>query len=148
MSVLVSSIKAYELVFVKAVDYTFRRTCDINYCSVLGGLTEGQIANHVKMWADLNAESYNIRYKQGEDKVPYSTFLNLRFSGKSINTYQMLKTLECICYNIEVDTIRTVRELNFQEVSVLGVLSRAIDEIKSAIINEIKEYKDAQWCIE
>ena len=148
MSVLVSSIKAYELVFVKAVDYTFRRTCDINYCSVLGGLTEGQIANHVKMWADLNAESYNIRYKEPKDEIPYSTFLNLRHSGKTINTYQMLKTLECICYNIEVDTIETVRKLTVQESAAMVVLNRAIEEIKSAIINEIKEYKDAQWCIE
>jgi hypothetical protein len=148
MSVLVSSIKSYELVFVKAVDYTFRKTCDINYCSVLGGLTEGQIASYVRIWANLNNQSYLIRYKEPKDEVPYSTFLNLRYSGKTINTYQMLKTLECICYNIEVDTIKTVGMLTVHESAAMDVLNRAIDEIKSVIINEIKEYKDAQWCIE
>ena len=147
MSVLVSSTNAFERVFVKAVSYTFSKTLDINYCNTLGKCTEGYLANLVKTWADLNNESYTVKYNQDKDEVPYSFFLNLSFSGETINTYQMLKSLECIYYNIELCTIETVRELTEFEKRSVEILKNAIEEIKTMIVEEIPEYKEAKWSL-
>lgn len=147
MSVLVASTNAYERVFVKAVDYTFRKTCDINYCSALSHFTEYDLKKLVERWADLNNDSYTARYDKKMDELKYSTFLKLKYQGDSINTYQMLKTLQCIQYNIEVGTIEEVRPLTVQEKDAMNILNRAIDEIQGAIINTIPEYQAAIYCI-
>jgi len=144
MSVLVPEVEVFNNVYDKAVNYTFHKVCDINYCSTLGHMTEVQIKNTIKTLCDLNVESYEKAYKQNPGEVKFSDTIKFDRSGSIIDTYQMLKYLECIYYNIELDTID--RELNRMESDSMKTLRKSIDEIKSAIIGEIPEYKDAKWC--
>lgn len=143
---MVASANAYEKIFVKLVSYTYRRTCDINYCSVFSNMVEPTIKDIVTTWCNLNEESYNIRYKD-DDKARLSDFLKLHYSGETINTYQALKTLEFINYNIEPETIEEKRNLNEKEKQYIQILKRAISEIKNTIINQIPEYNAAKWSL-
>lgn len=143
MSVLVHDPKVFSQIYVKAVDYTFHKTCDINYCSTFGVLKEEYIADVIRTLCDLNCESYEKRYKEEPDKVKLSEFIVFKFTGQTINTFQMLKYLECIYYNIELDTIN--RPLNELESDSMDCLRNAISEIKSVIIKELPEYQAAKW---
>lgn len=62
------------------------------------------------------------------------------------STYQMLKALECINYQIE--DIVDIPEVKETELSAsYSMLMEAIDEIKDTIIGRQPEYKNAKWCI-
>lgn len=143
MSVLVPEAEVFNKVYDKAVSYTFNKVCDINHCSTFNQMTEGQIKNTVKTLCDLNVESYDKAYRQKLGKAKFSDEIKFDRTGGTINTYQMLKYLECIYYNIELDTIN--RELNKLELDSMTALQKSIDEIKDAIIGEIPGYKDAKW---
>lgn len=143
MSVIVHSPEVFSQIYVKAIDYTFKKQCDMNYCSTFGRMTEKQIENTIRILCDLNCESYEKRYKEEPQSPKLSEFIVFRFSGKTINTFQMLKYLECIHYNIEINTI--ARQLTPEEKDAMNVLHKAIEEIKSRIISEMEEYRDAAW---
>lgn len=62
------------------------------------------------------------------------------------STYQMLKALGCIAYQIE--DIVDIPEVKETELSAsYSMLIKAIDEIKDRIIGTQPEYKNAKWCI-
>ena len=147
MSVLIASQNAFERIYDKSLSYTFRNTVDINYCNALGRFTERKIKQIVKTWADLNEESYNIRYKEEPGKIKYSEFLNLRFAGERINSFQMLKSLQMIEYNIEDNEIKLTRELTPAEIEAMAVLRAAISEISNIIIDTIPAYQEAKYCL-
>jgi len=141
----------------KMIDYTFRKQVDINYCSVAGRMTENQIKETVKYWSVLNEMSYVDRYK-GEVFENFHELIDYTYRGQSPNTYQTLKWLECIQYNIEMNTIKSgviknslkqedMRGWNSSVIipNPLKTLTRMIDEIKSAIIKEIPQYEEAKW---
>ena len=141
---MVASPEAFERIFVKLVSYTYNKTVNINYCSVFSDSHENQLKKLVICWCDLNEESYNVRYKEN-DNSKLSAFLNLRFAGETINTYQLLKCLEFIDYNTEVREIEKTRILTAYEKEAINTLKRAISEIKSQIIEELPEYQAAKW---
>lgn len=146
MSVLVLDLEVYEAIYEKAIDYTFRNVCDINFCSVLKHKTENQLKKIVFDWLYLNELSYNRRYRE-ENEPHLNQFLKFK-SNVNINTYQMLKYLECIKYNIELDTIETgfsgtekPIKLKSDILESYEVLKLAIEEIKTTIISSLPEYK-------
>lgn len=150
MSVQVPDLKVYKEIYKKAWSYGFNNTCDINYCSTLSFTNESVLESHVKNWLWLNELSYLRRYEE-ENLPELHMFLKLR-SGSPVNTYQMLKYLECIKYNIEISTIETGKTGFEYEITIPTdkadsylILCNAIDEIKSTIINQIPKYKDAKW---
>ena len=141
----------------KMIDYTFRKQVDINYCSTAGRMTENQIIETVKYWSVLNELSYVDKY-EGEEFSNLHEFIDYTYRGSSPDAYQALKWLECIHYNIEMTTIKseTIRS-TMKEKEIHGwnsnvfipnpiyTLKNMIEEIKSAIINEIPKYKNAKW---
>ena len=134
MSVLCPDPKVYEAIYHKMCAYTFNKTVDINYCSVFSSVTFEQIQEFVTSLCDLNEQSYNKRYnKQTKAGEELSKFINFRFKNPKINTYQMLKYLQCIQYNIEL-----------KHENVL-ILDKAINEISHRIINELPEYQTAKY---
>lgn len=151
MSVLVPDLKVYEAVYQKAWSYGFNNTCDINYCSVLKSYNEDHVQQLVKDWLWLNEYSWIRRHDDDGSKPELHEFLSFNH-GKKINTYQMLKYLECIRYNIELDTIKTGKTgmedpviIPQDKLNSYETLVKAIEEIKSAIINELPEYKQTKW---
>lgn len=144
MSVQIIETEVFNEVYRKMVDYTFRREVDINYCGVFARHTEEQLREFVLILCNLNDESFCKKYYP-EKPVNMTEFKELDFSFEipKINTYQMLKHLHCISYNIEVCTIE--RELTDLEGNVMKKLRLAIDEISLAILNTVPEYKVAKW---
>lgn len=150
MSVLVPDIKVYEAVYSKAWGYAFNKTCNINYCYTLSFDDEDKLKQHVKNWLWLNEMSWIRRYEDG-DKPNLEAFLTFK-NGKPINTYQMFKYLQCIQYNIEIDTIeKGVKidsdrcKLSDEMMDSYKLLEAALIEISTTIIKQIKEYKEAEW---
>lgn len=143
MSVLVLDPQVYKLVFDKAMNYQYKREVTQEYCEIFRSMSEEDIKQVIITLCNLNEESFDKRYKQEPDKVKQSKFINLRFDLPKINCFQMLKYLQCINYNIEIETIE--RELTSIEKDSMKILNIAIEEIKQHIISEIPEYKQAQW---
>lgn len=150
MSVLVLDIEVYEAVFEKARKYAFNKTCDINYCHTLSFDNEEQLKEHIKNWMWLNEMSYIRKYKV-DDKPTLAEFFDFR-KTYNIDTYQMLKYLQCMMYNIEIDTIKTGktgREDPFlipqDKMDSYRLLQKAITEISQTIISQIPKYKNAKW---
>lgn len=153
MSILVADLNVYEAVFEKAWKYGFNKTVNINYCNVLSFDNEEILKNHVKNWLILNELSYIRRYEDGTNERPHlHEFLTFRKTF-NIDTYQMLKYLQCILYNIELSTIRTGKTGNEKKMDIsadliesYNLLKKAIEEIQIQIINEIPQYQSAKWC--
>lgn len=152
MSVLVADLKVFEKVYCKAVDYLYRNVCDINYCYTLRRLEHKE---HVKEWVKnilfLNEWSYNVRYEDNT-KCFLHDFVDFTKYHKTISTVQMLKYLQCIRYNIELETIRTgktgmdKREIPQNLLDSFNILEATIDELKTTIICKlVPEYDTAEW---
>lgn len=123
--------------------YSFRDICDINYCKIFYSIPEHKAKEIVKTWCKLNEESYCIKYKY----IPYNLAEYLSFNKtEQINTFQMLKYLKCIRYNIEEEEIKQIRNLTPTEETYIKLLNTAIKEIQGRIINDIPEYQNAKWC--
>lgn len=152
MSVLVLDIKAYEAVYQKAWTYKFHNQVDINYCQTLKAYeTDEGLQSLIKDWLWLNEYSYLRRYRE-KGKPDMAPFLTFKSSSDTINSYQMLKYLLCIQYNIEISTIKSGYTGMEDEVlipeSVMGsyeVLEKAIQDIQYTIISQLPEYQEAKW---
>lgn len=150
MSVLVPDLKIYDAIYEKAWSYGFHKVCDINYCNTLSLYNEETLKNHVKNWLWLNEMSWIRRYEDGK-KPNLADFLTFR-SKKHINAYQMLKYLECINYNIEIETIQTGKTghedpflIPDDKMESYKLLKKAIEEIQCVIISQLPEYKNSKW---
>ena len=147
MSVMSIQPEIFGAVFSKFESYNFNRTCDINYCSSASQLFkrgEEYVQNIIREWANLNQTSYLMKYRQNGEGLTAGELIQFKTS-KRLNTYECLKHLECIRYNIEKCTIEELRGLTDSEGEALEILSAVIEEIKSVIIHELPEYKAAKW---
>lgn len=150
MSVLVLEPESFEGIYSKMKSYTFRKQCDINYSFVLCNCTDTELKRLIESWVWLNEMSYIRAYR--EDSEP-TLFQFLRLGrADTPNTYQTLKWLECLRYNIEIDTIRHGRDssdgkrmIKRQVKKDYDTLIRVIDDIRGAIIAELDDYKNSKW---
>lgn len=145
MSTMLLTKKHYKAIYQKACSYQHRDVVDINHCRILAQ-TESQIKLFVLNLFWMNYLSYCTRYGKEIDE---SIFEDMREEIKkwnydtmrepSINSYQMLKALECVHYNI--DEVWNDNQ-NYK------ILCRALTEIRCNIINAIDDYQKAKWSIE
>lgn len=89
----------------------------------------------IKELREMNIKSYSIRYNEDVDAFDFQP--NVR--TEKINVYQLLKYLQCIRYQIEID------KPNFDEKIALNYLDEWIEMLKSGIISNIPEYANAKW---
>lgn len=150
MSVLVLDIPVFESIYQKAWLYGFNKQVDVNYCHALSFDNEDDLKDHVKNWITLNELSFNRRYDEKNEPFLVN-FMKFRHGAK-ISTYQMLKYLQCLQYNIELDTIRNGKTgfepkmiITSELMESYKLLERAILEIMQQCINEIPQYKNANW---
>lgn len=98
-----------------------------------GRLYTEDIQKFVRKLYQANLNTWNEKYNENDIMLDI-----LPATGKPMNKYQTLKTLECLHYNIEVEYTPTAAKLIEQ-------LEIMISEIKNNIIEEQEEYKIAVW---
>lgn len=98
----------------------------------LNGMDFEAVCNEFKKMHWAVKESYNRRYRE-------SGYRELKISDKDYSRFdnpcQILKSLECIKYQIELDE----KEFDFI------FLNKMIETYKTVIIEGLDEYKEAQW---
>lgn len=100
--------------------------------------------NILKSAYSLNIKSWNLRYPSDiisiEDKA---VFYEPNFKSnkeKFNNDCEVLKALQCLRYNIEIE-----KEQSQQEQQTLKNLDDILDKLKNHIISNLDDYKIASW---
>lgn len=102
------------------------------------------LENTLKGLYNLNIKSWNERYKDDiitdEEK---ETFYkpNFRSKEKFNNECEVLKALQCLQYNIELDK----KDLSYQDGVYIEYLDNMINRLTSYIISNLEDYKMANW---
>ena len=116
----------------------------LNNCTG-GNIYSDELEEIVKSLYHLNIISYNLHY---DDNLQEEN-LNLRTSKKKFNNhFELLKALQCLKYNIELNSYSSSDKqynTSYKEESYLEWLDEKIKGIMSYILNDIEEYKLAQW---
>lgn len=143
MSVLVPDLKVYNYI-----------QCGIEkiaYNSVIDEFYSNSIQKHFKncpdiskeskrlilSWLNLNQWSYNKRYKDNDD-CDLTKFYHEDYTHKKLSAIQLLKYLQCIEYNIEIEPEDYKNDLQ--------LLKDCIKELTESIVNNLPEYKSSSWC--
>ena len=107
-----------------------------------GSINLTRYENTLKGLYDLNIRSWNERYSNDiiteEEK---ETFYKLNFNQKERfnNPCEVLKALQCLKYNIELE------EENNNDKRLLRELEGYISSLMSYIISNLEDYKMANW---
>ena len=151
MSVQDLPFELYEEVFNKTCTYISRCTLDIDYCSTLQ-LTELQARTWVSYLNEMVYLSYCSRYRHKPEGARFAIdavkFGRLRYANikhPPCSTYQMLKHLHCIDYQIECTTMREAGLWEEEYEQPYTLLQEAITEIGLHIIQNHPEYQAAQY---
>lgn len=149
MSVMLLSLDLYKEVFNKACGYKYNKTVDINYCRTLS-IPDYDIRTLLKNLYELNAISYNHLYgdKISDDHVRVCKECIKEWNWEEIkkkccNTYQMLKYLQCIEYQISYNEIKD--KCSDEHRISYELLCKSISELQDRIIEEIPAYQEAKW---
>lgn len=90
----------------------------------------------------LNIRSWNERYKEDiitDEEIKKHYMVNLKTNDKFNNNCEILKVLQCLAYNIELDNMSS------KEKKVLSDLEAVISHMKNYIISNLEDYKKASW---
>lgn len=151
MSVMTLGFDLYQEVYKKACTYQWRNIVDINYCSTLRS-NEGYLRDWIYTLFEMVEISYCVHYKKqldeeflliGKSIIDSWRYDNLK--GENCNTYQMLKHLQCIYYQIEDYEMKPGGVWKDEYNRAFKELKEAIQELKSRIIAAIPEYNEAKW---
>jgi len=152
MSVLVPDLEVFERIFKKVNSFQYRKECDINYCYTFSAAiqSEKKAGEFVKNILELNELSYIKRYREEKEPV-LQNMLKLDLKADSIETLQLLKYLNCINYNIEIDTIKTGcngtenNTIKPELIKSYELMKLAIQELQYTVINELTNYRDLKY---
>jgi len=153
MSVTVIEPKVFELVLNRMLYYGSQTEKSISYCEELSKnyrkrtIEEYETYCHtlVRLWYSLYDKSYHYKYRENETYFA-DTIVDIRLDRKitPINTYQFVKYLHCIKYNIEISTIG-IDNISLSESGAHSELEQIIKSITFTIITELPQYKEAEW---
>lgn len=151
MSVMTLGLEVYQEVYKKACSYEWRREVDINYCRTLQS-NEGHLRDWVCWLYEMVHVSYCVHYKRPIEEGWLQTINKeiqswrySEFKTQNINTYQMMKYLQCIRYQIEDYEMKPDGKWKKEYDAPLKMLEDAVNEIGLRIIHEIPEYRAAKW---
>lgn len=144
MSVMIVSDETYIRMYQKMKSYRNRHIVDTNYCRTLA-LSGKECKEVVLTWRLLNLWSYDCRYKTQtdyglEDKSFSEKLEVVPTDETAMSIYEMLKSMQCVRYQIEVDTTQ-----NVWWAKCMKYLDKAIVELSDRIIGNIPEWKAARW---
>ena len=151
MSVQVPDLMVYEYVHNGLTYAANNRTLDSLFASCIqrhiadsGKLWDQECERLVRSWCKLNEESYDVRYGLTEGVQPLSKILTCKKMIR-VNAIQLHKYVSCIGYNIELSTIAKARIVMNQDKMDYDLLKKWQEDITSAIVTSMQEWKDAKW---
>lgn len=153
MSVLPINKKVFEQVLNRMLYYANQTTVGINYCEFLHRGSKEQSMSEYEMdcqkivqgWSNLVIKSHHYKYTPNETLLGvYFETIQLDKKASPINTYQFLKFLTSINFQIEVETIGTDRMTLDETISYCSLV-KLIEDIKNTIIKSLPEYQKAEW---
>lgn len=133
-----------------SIKQAYNRNCDINYSYAISELVrnknlETELKGFIELLVDMNEQCYCMKYRENCQNI--AQFYDLKAITKNTNTFQALKFAQCVRYNIEIITIKEMRDLSKLETKALLKLDAWINDMQCAIINDLDEYKNAHWSI-
>ncbi len=147
MSVQIIDSKVFSAIGAKIIDASYRNTVNINHISCCFSfkrpLTEKKVLVFINRLRILNDLSYCSKYKE-----PIELLKPVKIApfGNEPNTYQFLKWLHCIDYNIEICTIEhSGRKISMLDKVCMKFLKRLIRDTEHTIIDSLPEYDKAKW---
>lgn len=135
--------KTYSRVYTKAMAMHSMNATGLEACFTLQELSPTQIKEWVETLAQVNWECYSNRYHK-DMPWPVSD-IEFDRNGLKVDTYQFLKYLHSISYNIETDYLD---EFSEDDQMHLDLLEKVIHDIEENIVNSLPEYQKAQWICE
>lgn len=147
MSVQIIDSKVFSAIGAKILDASYRKEVNINYIqccfSFKRPLTEMKILVFINRLRILNDRSYCAKYKEPEDLLMP---VKIGTCSMEPNTFQFLKWLHAINYNIEISTIEySGRKISMLDKVCMKFLKRLIHDTENAIIDSLPEYKVCKW---
>lgn len=98
-----------------------------------GKLYHDAVSKFIRKVYHANIATYNSRYNEDEAILDI-----INVTGEPMGKYQVLKTLQCLHYNIEEEYFPLGKKL-------LENLKIMIDEIMHNLVAEQEDYKNAVW---
>lgn len=92
----------------------------------------------------LNAKSYNLRYNEDCDTILHYPN-NLQKIKNIHNEYSLLKSLQCLACNIDIEELEAVDFVSYEETKSYEFLIDFIEQLKNYIIDNNELYKSAAW---
>lgn len=145
---MVLQTETFIKVFERMCSYQYKKEVTIDYCHALS-FSEEECRNMVNMLFKLNTLSYIFNYEKffvKTDVLDISSKLHFSRLGhiKRLSVFEMLKAMECIRYNIEIESIpQEYIPINAEK--YMRLLKDGIEETQGQIIGQMQEYKDAPW---
>ena len=97
-----------------------------------------------KILYNLNVVSYNETYLDNENvDFVFTEKINKNSKEKFNNIFELLKSLQCLRYNINFD--ENSLKADSEEYNSLIFLEKVINRIKDYIIENMEEYKISTW---
>ena len=97
-----------------------------------------------KILYNLNVVSYNETYLDNENvDFVFDEKINKNSKEKFNNMFELLKSLQCVRYNINFD--ENSLKADSEEYNSLIFLEKVINRIKDYIIENMEEYKNSTW---
>lgn len=102
---------------------------------------EAESTRLIKAWINLNDKSYGKKYKKSKNRLPMSEFYREYSHTGKITATQLLKFVQCLIYNIELEHWRN----SSQEKADYRLLEAWSYDLLNAIVATTQEYKNASW---
>lgn len=158
MSVLILDPKCMEYIHAGFIMAAYRTQCDQYYSETIRSYCRDKDIHEVAQiivtgWAMLNELSYCVAYKEAGQS--YHQFI--RFTRHwDVKPVQLMKYIECLLYNIDLETIKCKESFTQGEVKGAPEVTPAMREmyallkswerdIKNAILHALPEYDGAHW---
>lgn len=148
MSVLIPNDEVFNYIHAGMTRAAYRRVCDEWYSGTMSSHfkhydIEKESKRLIESWMELNLLSYHIKYRENRDELQVA--FKETYTHKEMQEHQLLKYIQCVDYNIEIETIEDLLEISEQQRKDYKLLKQWCNDVMIAIINETPKYKKATW---
>lgn len=113
---------------------------------------ETMVSDYVDTLRRLNVLCVFLQYKhvyegRVEQEIVANTtnLLTNRGGGSVLSLVKLIKALQCINYQIEIEYLEELRELTAEESMAMQMTEKLINDLCTYIVTSSKEYDEAEW---